>query len=70
MGGHFGTFACQEILADFPEIDSVVRQEAEDTINAIRDGRDFPAFDPDTEGRQVDRSMGAMAAEFATLRAA
>jgi anaerobic magnesium-protoporphyrin IX monomethyl ester cyclase len=31
-GGHFGTFAHADVLTDFPEIDSVVRQEAEDTI--------------------------------------
>jgi len=35
MGGHFGTFAAKEILADFPEIDSIVRQEAEDTMVAL-----------------------------------
>ncbi|HEY1958055.1 MAG TPA: cobalamin-dependent protein [Polyangiaceae bacterium] len=42
VGGHFGTFAAKEILADFPEIDSVVRQEAEETmvalVRAIRSG--------------------------------
>ncbi len=32
MGGHFGTFASLEILTDFPEIDSIVRQEAEETV--------------------------------------
>jgi anaerobic magnesium-protoporphyrin IX monomethyl ester cyclase len=35
MGGHFGTFAAKEILTDFPEIDSIVRQEAEDTVVAL-----------------------------------
>ncbi|HEY2369544.1 MAG TPA: cobalamin B12-binding domain-containing protein, partial [Polyangiaceae bacterium] len=35
MGGHFGTFAAKEILGDFPEIDSIVRQEAEDTMVAL-----------------------------------
>jgi len=35
VGGHFGTFAAKEILADFPEIDSVVRQEAEETMVAL-----------------------------------
>jgi DinB superfamily len=39
-------------------------------VNAIGDGRDFPAFDPDAEGGPADRSMGAMAAELATLRGA
>jgi anaerobic magnesium-protoporphyrin IX monomethyl ester cyclase len=42
MGGHFGTFASLEILTDFPEIDTIVRQEAEETMvklcNALRDG--------------------------------
>ena len=31
-GGHFGTFACREILRDFPEIDSICRNEAEETL--------------------------------------
>lgn len=31
-GGHFGTFACKEILEDFPEIDTICRQEAEETL--------------------------------------
>ena len=35
VGGHFGTFAAAEILADFPEIDSVVKQEAEETMVAL-----------------------------------
>jgi radical SAM superfamily enzyme YgiQ (UPF0313 family) len=34
-GGHFGTFAGRELLADFPEIDSICRHEAEDTISAL-----------------------------------
>jgi anaerobic magnesium-protoporphyrin IX monomethyl ester cyclase len=42
VGGHFATFAARELLGDFAEIDSVVRQEGEDTIvalaNALRDG--------------------------------
>jgi radical SAM superfamily enzyme YgiQ (UPF0313 family) len=41
-GGHFGTFACEPILGDFPEIDSICRQEAESTLpalcDALRDG--------------------------------
>ncbi len=35
VGGHFGTFAAKEILSDFPEIDSVIRQEAEETCVAL-----------------------------------
>ena len=31
-GGHFGTFACRELLADFHEIDSICRHEAEETL--------------------------------------
>ena len=34
-GGHFATFAAAELLADFGELDSVVRQEGEDTIVAL-----------------------------------
>ena len=31
-GGHFGTFACRDILEEFPEIDTICRQEAEETL--------------------------------------
>jgi len=31
-GGHFGTFAAQPLLADFPELDSICLHEAEGTI--------------------------------------
>ncbi|MBI4578169.1 MAG: B12-binding domain-containing radical SAM protein [Planctomycetes bacterium] len=31
-GGHFGTFAAEDLLADFPELDSICRHEAEATI--------------------------------------
>jgi radical SAM superfamily enzyme YgiQ (UPF0313 family) len=34
-GGHFGTFACREILRDFPEIDSICRHEAEETLVSL-----------------------------------
>lgn len=34
-GGHFGTFAAREILTDFPEIDSICVQEAEETFAAL-----------------------------------
>jgi hypothetical protein len=39
-------------------------------VAAIREGRDFAAFDPDSDGTPVERSMGQLAAELATLRAA
>jgi hypothetical protein len=43
VGGHFATFASREILRDFPEVDSVCRQESEETFvrlaAAIRDGK-------------------------------
>jgi uncharacterized damage-inducible protein DinB len=39
-------------------------------VLAIREGRDFAAFDPDAEGSPVARSMRELAAEFAGLRAA
>lgn len=42
VGGHFATFAAKDILTDFPEIDSVCRQEAEHTLvsltNAVLEG--------------------------------
>jgi anaerobic magnesium-protoporphyrin IX monomethyl ester cyclase len=31
-GGHFATFEAREILNDFPELDSICRQESEETI--------------------------------------
>lgn len=44
-GGHFATFASTEILTDFPELDSICRQEADETIvelaSALREGRDW-----------------------------
>lgn len=35
VGGHFATFEASNILNEFPEIDSVCRQEAEDTLVAL-----------------------------------
>jgi len=35
MGGHFATFAAKDILLDFPEISSICRQEAEETMVAL-----------------------------------
>jgi hypothetical protein len=32
FGGHFATFASREVLRDFPEVDSICRQEAEETL--------------------------------------
>ncbi|MHC4443254.1 MAG: B12-binding domain-containing radical SAM protein [Planctomycetota bacterium] len=34
-GGHFGSFACGEILSDFPEVDSICTYEAEETIVSL-----------------------------------
>ena len=34
-GRHFATFAAEELLRDFPELDSVCRQEAEETLPAL-----------------------------------
>ncbi len=31
-GGHFATFAAEELLRDFPQLDSICRQEAERTV--------------------------------------
>jgi radical SAM superfamily enzyme YgiQ (UPF0313 family) len=35
VGGHFATFACSDLLRDFSELDSVVRQEGEHTLLAL-----------------------------------
>ena len=47
-GGHFATFSCRELLRDFPELDSVCRQEAEETVvslaRALGDGRSLGAI--------------------------
>ncbi|MER2560993.1 MAG: radical SAM protein [Myxococcaceae bacterium] len=44
-GGHFATFASVEMLTDFPELDSICRQEADETIvelaTALKEGRDW-----------------------------
>jgi anaerobic magnesium-protoporphyrin IX monomethyl ester cyclase len=49
VGGHFATFAAEDLLRDFPELDSVCRQEAESTLVALcrhlsddRPWRDIP----------------------------
>jgi len=49
VGGHFATFAAADLLRDFPEVDSVCRQEAEATLLALcralgagGDWRDIP----------------------------
>lgn len=34
-GGHFATFAAAELLRDFPALDSICRQEAEETLVAL-----------------------------------
>ena len=48
-GGRFGTFAAREIMADFPELDSVCVQEAEATFTAlaehVADGRSLEGDD-------------------------
>jgi radical SAM superfamily enzyme YgiQ (UPF0313 family) len=47
-GGHFGTFACREVLRDFAEIDSICRHEAEHTLvslaAALRAGSDLASI--------------------------
>jgi len=35
LGGHFATFESKDILLDFPEVDSVCRQEAEETMTKL-----------------------------------
>jgi radical SAM superfamily enzyme YgiQ (UPF0313 family) len=46
-GGHFATFACRELLRDFPELDSICRQEAEETLAKLASGvppREIPGL--------------------------
>lgn len=35
LGGHFATFAAQDLVIDFPEVSSICRQEAEETVVAL-----------------------------------
>ncbi len=48
LGGHFATFATEDVLREFPEVDSIVRQEAEETmlalVQAIESGASFSAL--------------------------
>lgn len=37
LGGHFATFESDSLLADFPEVDSICRQEAEETMVKLTD---------------------------------
>jgi anaerobic magnesium-protoporphyrin IX monomethyl ester cyclase len=50
-GGHFATFASRELLRDFPELDSICRQESEHTLVELtrriadaEDWRDIPGL--------------------------
>ncbi|MCA9649626.1 MAG: cobalamin B12-binding domain-containing protein [Myxococcales bacterium] len=47
-GGHFATFSAQELLRDFPELDTVCRHESEQTlvelVEALRDGGSLTAI--------------------------
>jgi anaerobic magnesium-protoporphyrin IX monomethyl ester cyclase len=48
VGGHFATFEYENLLRDFPAVDSVVRHEGEETFRelceAVRDGREPGPF--------------------------
>ena len=37
LGGHHATFTCRELLADWPEVDSVVRGEGEEALVELTD---------------------------------
>ncbi len=47
-GGHFGTFACKDILEEFPEIDTICRQESEETlvklVHAVDAGENYQSI--------------------------
>lgn len=62
-----GEWSALDCLGHVVDTEAVVFRSR---VAAIRDGRDFAAFDPDAEGTPVNRSMEALAAELATLRAA
>ena len=49
-GGHFASFAAQELLRDFPVLDSVVRGEGELTLLELMEKLDQPAAWSDIQG--------------------
>jgi hypothetical protein len=59
VGGHFATFASLELLREFPELDSIVRQEAEQTIVALADAVTNGAPFDDLPGLAVRDARGA-----------
>lgn len=66
-GGHFATFAARELLDDFPEIDVIVRQEAEHTLVALTDALDrgaellsIPGLAVRVDGRPVHTETPAV----------
>lgn len=73
MGGHFATFASRELLRDFPEVDSICRQEAEETlvtlVRAIERGRELSGIAGIAyrEGEQILVSEPGSLPELATL---
>ncbi|MCA9493598.1 MAG: B12-binding domain-containing radical SAM protein [Myxococcales bacterium] len=73
-GGHFATFACKELLAEYPELDTIVRQEAEETlpalVRAVVDGaplEPIPGLAYRDEGRVRLTAMPAVP-DLATIR--
>jgi anaerobic magnesium-protoporphyrin IX monomethyl ester cyclase len=66
-GGHFATFACAELLRDFHELDSIVRQEGEHTLvslaSAVQGGRplgDIPGLAFRADSRVVHTGLPAL----------
>lgn len=65
-GGHFATFAADDLLADFPELDSICLQESEQTLvelaAAVEAGTPLTAIDGlalrDAEARSCARRCG------------
>ncbi len=60
LGGHFATFAHEDLLRDFGEVDSICRQEAEETMvaleRALADGSPLLAI-PGLTSRRTDGSV-------------
>jgi anaerobic magnesium-protoporphyrin IX monomethyl ester cyclase len=75
IGGHFASLCHDELLAHFPEIDSVVRYEGEETllelVERLKSGRDFRDIAgiayADEAGRVVATEARSLIADLDTL---
>ncbi len=74
LGGHFATFAAESVLRDFPEVDSICRQEAEETLVELvqhleqgREWRELAGLSARTDDGQVVTTALRHPPELASL---